>query len=102
METRTGCDKLLVNAHYPLSPIRVLTHLRILREHGAEKELSDGKTLINAIKSTPSVKTFLWSGIESVSKISHGKYTHVEHFDTKVCSCDVPLPRSCWPDELFD
>ncbi|KAJ9107079.1 hypothetical protein QFC20_003804 [Naganishia adeliensis] len=52
-------------------------------EHGAEKEISDGKILINAIKSTPSIKTFLWSGIESVSKISQGKYTHVQHFDTK-------------------
>ncbi|GHJ86534.1 hypothetical protein NliqN6_2936 [Naganishia liquefaciens] len=53
-------------------------------EHGAKKEIEDGKILINAIKQNLStIKTFIWSGLEPVRKISNGKYTHVEHFDTK-------------------
>ncbi|KAI5452805.1 hypothetical protein NCC49_000550 [Naganishia albida] len=52
-------------------------------EHGAEKEIADGKILIDAVKSTPGIKTFIWSGLEPSKEISHGKYTKVEHFDTK-------------------
>lgn len=56
------------------------------REHGAKKEIADGEILIDAIKTTPSIKTFIWSGLEPSSKISNGKFTKVEHFDTKVCT----------------
>jgi hypothetical protein len=52
-------------------------------EHGAAKEVEDGKRLTDAVKAG-GVKLFVWSGLEPVSKISKGKYTKVEHFDTKV------------------
>ncbi|KAJ9106020.1 hypothetical protein QFC19_003356 [Naganishia cerealis] len=52
-------------------------------EHGREKELADGRRLMDAAKQV-GTKTFYWSGLEPVSKITSGKYTKVEHFDTKV------------------
>ncbi|KAJ9125650.1 hypothetical protein QFC22_000612 [Naganishia vaughanmartiniae] len=51
-------------------------------EHGAEKEIADGKRLMDAAKEV-GTKTLYWSGLMPVSKISSGKYTKVEHFDTK-------------------
>ncbi|KAJ9116859.1 hypothetical protein QFC22_004516 [Naganishia vaughanmartiniae] len=53
-------------------------------EHGAETEIAHGKNMIEAVKANLStIKTFVWSGVENVSKVSGGKYTKVEHFDTK-------------------
>jgi hypothetical protein len=57
-------------------------------EHGAAKEIEDGKRLSDAVK-RGGVKLFIWSGLEPVSKVSKGKYTKVEHFDTKVCGGGV-------------
>ncbi|KAJ9115148.1 hypothetical protein QFC24_007059 [Naganishia onofrii] len=51
-------------------------------EHGAEKEIADGKRLMNAAKEV-GTKILYWSGLMPVSKITSGKYTKVEHFDTK-------------------
>ena len=52
-------------------------------EHGRQKELDDGKRLMDAVKSAGNKKLF-WSGLEPDKKVSNGKYTKVEHFDTKV------------------
>lgn len=38
---------------------------------------------MNAAKEV-GTKTLYWSGLMPVSKITSGKYTKVEHFDTKV------------------
>ncbi|KAG7529895.1 hypothetical protein FFLO_05343 [Filobasidium floriforme] len=51
-------------------------------EHGRSKELADGKRLMDAVKSA-GTKTVYWSGLMPVHKLSGGKYTKVEHFDTK-------------------
>lgn len=53
-------------------------------EHkSAEKEMTDGKAIINAAKDA-GVELLLWSGLESVSRISGGKLDKVHHFDSKV------------------
>ena len=52
-------------------------------EHGRSKELADGKRLMDAAKSAGTKKVY-WSGLMPVQKLSGGKYTKVEHFDTKV------------------
>jgi len=52
-------------------------------EHGREKEVADGRRLMDIVKSA-GVKKMYWSGLEPVSKVSNGKYTKVEHFDSKV------------------
>lgn len=44
---------------------------------------------MDAVKSAKNKKIF-WSGLEPVEKVSGGKYTKVEHFDTKV-GCIVAL-----------
>ncbi|KAL8279390.1 hypothetical protein RQP46_008202 [Phenoliferia psychrophenolica] len=60
------------------------------------KEIQDGKLLVDSAKEA-GVKLFVWSGLESVSKVSGGKYTKVLHFDTKATiteyarSSGVPL-----------
>ena len=71
----------LLSPRFSKTDIPVTPH----REHGAAAELQQGKNIIAAVKANLStVKTFIWSGIEHVSKVSGGKYTKVEHFDTKV------------------
>ena len=52
-----------------------------------EKEVGDGKRICDAALTTKdSLKTFLWSGLENISKGTNGKYKHVLHFDGKVCA----------------
>lgn len=60
------------------------THLSL------EKEVQEGKGLVDACKAA-GVKLFVWSGLEDVTKVSKGKYTHVLHFDGKV---RLPRPAS--------
>ncbi|KAJ7325562.1 hypothetical protein DFH08DRAFT_886891 [Mycena albidolilacea] len=48
----------------------------------SEREVSEGKLLIDAAKAT-GVKGIIWSGLVPVKKISSGKYTKVEHFNSK-------------------
>ncbi|KAJ7100522.1 NAD(P)-binding protein [Mycena epipterygia] len=47
-----------------------------------EKEIAEGKLLIDAAKAG-GVSRIVWSGLQSISKDSAGKYTHVWHFDSK-------------------
>ncbi|ORY57406.1 NmrA family transcriptional regulator [Leucosporidium creatinivorum] len=57
-------------------------------EHqSAEKELADGKAIIDAAKDA-GVELFIWSGLEPVSKISGGKLDKVHHFDSKAAITD--------------
>jgi len=64
-------------------------------EHGADKEIADGKRLMDAVKAA-GVKAIYWSGLPSVSEISGGRYTHVEHFDSKATvhkyAIDIGIP----------
>ncbi|GAM87539.1 hypothetical protein ANO11243_055650 [Dothideomycetidae sp. 11243] len=46
------------------------------------KEVANGKALFDAAKAA-GVKHFIWSALPHVSKLSDGKYTHVDHFDGK-------------------
>lgn len=47
-----------------------------------EKEISHGKAIVDACKFS-GVKHLVWSSLPNVSKLSNGKYRHVEHFDAK-------------------
>ncbi|KAJ7084956.1 NAD(P)-binding protein [Mycena epipterygia] len=47
-----------------------------------EKEVEEGKLLIDAAKAG-GVSRIVWSGLQSISEDSGGKYTHVWHFDSK-------------------
>ncbi|KAJ7479880.1 NAD(P)-binding protein [Mycena latifolia] len=47
-----------------------------------EKEVSEGKMLIDAAKAAGASRV-VWSGLVSFSKISGGKFVHVYHFDGK-------------------
>ncbi|KAJ7662898.1 NAD(P)-binding protein [Mycena rosella] len=47
-----------------------------------EKEISEGKMLIDAAKAA-GVERIVWSGLAATTKISRGKYPHVYHFDGK-------------------
>ncbi|KAJ7500933.1 NAD(P)-binding protein [Mycena galericulata] len=52
-------------------------------EHmNVEKEISEGKMLIDAAKAA-GVERIVWSGLTSPKKVSNGKLTHVQHFDGK-------------------
>lgn len=48
-----------------------------------DKEVADGKRIVDAVKKS-NVGLFLWSALENVTKVSGGKITGVEHFDSKV------------------
>jgi hypothetical protein len=54
----------------------------------ADKEIEDGKRIVDAAKAAGTVKQLIWSGLEPVKEISGGKFTGVGHFDSKV----RPLP----------
>ncbi|KAJ7084971.1 NAD(P)-binding protein [Mycena epipterygia] len=47
-----------------------------------EREVEEGKLLIDAAKAG-GVSRIVWSGLQSISADSGGKYTHVWHFDSK-------------------
>ncbi|KAJ6542599.1 NAD(P)-binding protein [Mycena capillaripes] len=47
-----------------------------------DREVAEGKAMVDAAKDA-NVGLLVWSGLESVSQISRGKYTHVDHFDSK-------------------
>ncbi|PRP82579.1 hypothetical protein PROFUN_04884 [Planoprotostelium fungivorum] len=47
-----------------------------------EKEVADGKRMADAAKAA-GVKHYIWSSLDSVEKITKGKYTKVHHFDGK-------------------
>ncbi|KAJ7290005.1 NAD(P)-binding protein [Mycena rebaudengoi] len=47
-----------------------------------QREIDEGKLLIDAVKSA-GVSRVVWSGLESPSKVSNGKYVNVLHFDGK-------------------
>lgn len=51
-------------------------------ESGGEKELENGKRVMDVAKAT-NVKRVFWSGLSNATKLSGGKYKHVEHFDGK-------------------
>ncbi|KAF8176862.1 NAD(P)-binding protein [Mycena galopus ATCC 62051] len=57
-------------------------------EHmNGEKEISEGKILVDAAKAA-GVKGIIWSGLPNVTKLSGGKYTHVQAFDGKAAVTD--------------
>ncbi|KAM0755446.1 NmrA-domain-containing protein, partial [Meredithblackwellia eburnea MCA 4105] len=47
-----------------------------------DKEAEQGKRLVDAAKAAQ-VKLLVWSGLEDITKASHGKYPHVAFFDSK-------------------
>ncbi|KAJ7289378.1 NAD(P)-binding protein, partial [Mycena rebaudengoi] len=47
-----------------------------------QREIDEGKLLIDAVKSA-GVSRVVWSGLESPSTVSNGKYVNVLHFDGK-------------------
>ncbi|KAF8170630.1 NAD(P)-binding protein [Mycena galopus ATCC 62051] len=46
------------------------------------REISEGKMLIDTAKAA-GVGLFIWSGLESIIKVSNGKYPNVHHFNGK-------------------
>ncbi|KAJ7180914.1 NAD(P)-binding protein [Mycena filopes] len=54
----------------------------------ADKEIAEGKMLIDAVKASGGVKGLVWSGLVPVTKMSGGKYTRVAHFDGKAVITD--------------
>ncbi|KAG8986478.1 hypothetical protein FRB95_007856 [Tulasnella sp. JGI-2019a] len=46
------------------------------------KELTEGKMFVDAAKEAK-VSLFVWSGIQNMTEVTGGKYTHVTHFDVK-------------------
>ncbi|KAJ9110420.1 hypothetical protein QFC19_001545 [Naganishia cerealis] len=65
---------------------------RKLEETGCEviqAELGNKDQVEHAVKGAEIVFTYIWSGTESVSKVSRGQYTKVEHFDTKAQLTDL-------------
>lgn len=46
------------------------------------KEIAEGKRYADAAKAV-GVRLLIWSGLFSVTELSHGKYTGGEHFDAK-------------------
>ncbi|KAJ7621248.1 NAD(P)-binding protein [Roridomyces roridus] len=52
-------------------------------EHGdKEKETAEGKLLVDAAKAG-GVKGIVWSGLPRVSEITSGKFTNVDHYESK-------------------
>jgi len=52
-------------------------------EHQSKvRDINDGKALVDAAKHV-NAKLLVWSGLSSVTDCSGGKYTKVEHFDSK-------------------
>ncbi|KAJ7172905.1 NAD(P)-binding protein [Mycena crocata] len=52
-------------------------------EHlNVQREVDEGKMLIDAAKAA-GVARVIWSGLNSIAKLSGGRYTHVYHFDGK-------------------
>ncbi|KAJ7146025.1 hypothetical protein C8R44DRAFT_690230 [Mycena epipterygia] len=47
-----------------------------------KREVAEGKMMVDAAKAS-GVSLLVWSGLDSVSDISKGKYLHVDHFDGK-------------------
>ncbi|GAO50400.1 hypothetical protein G7K_4526-t1 [Saitoella complicata NRRL Y-17804] len=47
-----------------------------------EQEIKDGKAIVDMAKECH-VSLLIWSSLDDVSKVSKGKYTHVDHFDGK-------------------
>ncbi|KAG8993760.1 hypothetical protein FRB94_006620 [Tulasnella sp. JGI-2019a] len=47
-----------------------------------EREIAEGKMYVDAAKAA-NIKLFIWSGLESISALSGGKYTNAIHFDSK-------------------
>jgi hypothetical protein len=67
------CDKQRVRTvTIPLSSI----------SHHSRQEIDEGKLLIDAVK-LAGVSRVVWSGLESPSTVSNGKYVNVLHFDGK-------------------
>ncbi|EJD43515.1 NmrA-domain-containing protein [Auricularia subglabra TFB-10046 SS5] len=48
----------------------------------AAREVAEGKLMVDAAKAV-GVKLFIWSGLESFSKATNGRFTRVVHFDGK-------------------
>ncbi|KAF7325086.1 NAD(P)-binding protein [Mycena kentingensis (nom. inval.)] len=49
-----------------------------------EREVAEGKLIVDAAKhSSPSLKLFIWSGIESVTELSGGRLSNAKFFDSK-------------------
>ncbi|KAJ7334653.1 NAD(P)-binding protein [Mycena albidolilacea] len=46
------------------------------------REVAEGKMLIDAAKAV-GIGLFIWSGLESIINVSHGKYPNVHHFNGK-------------------
>jgi len=76
IEDRSAIDEAFKGADIVFAVTDFWAHLN------KEKEVNDGKRLVDAAKAA-GVDLFVYSGLPSFSKISSGKYTHVDHFDGK-------------------
>lgn len=47
-----------------------------------EQEIAEGKLLVDTAKAV-GVKLLIWSGLESLTSLSGGKFSHAEFFDSK-------------------
>lgn len=56
-------------------------------------ELQQGKNIVNAAASVPSLKRFIWSSLSDATKWSKGKYKGVYHFDCKAHVVDFISER---------
>jgi uncharacterized protein YbjT (DUF2867 family) len=53
------------------------------RDMNVAREEAEGKAFVDAVAATPSVKKFVFSALEDVTKATGGKLTKVAHFDGK-------------------
>jgi uncharacterized protein YbjT (DUF2867 family) len=68
-------------------PLRVLQVVFLVtdfwRDMNVAREEAEGKAFVDAVAATPSVKKFVFSALEDVTKATGGKLTKVAHFDGK-------------------
>lgn len=67
-----------------------------LREWCFEKEVEQGKNIMDAVASVDSLDLFIWSTLSNASKWSNGKYKGVYHFDSKAVV--VEYLKSVYPE----
>ena len=59
-----------------------------LREWCFEKEVQQGKNIVDAVASVENLDLFVWSTLSHAAKWSKGKYKGVYHFDSKAAVVD--------------
>ncbi|KAG9001756.1 hypothetical protein FRB94_013688 [Tulasnella sp. JGI-2019a] len=76
VENREQAFKTFEGATYAFVVTNFWEHMQM------DREVAEGKMLVDAA-AYAKVKLLVWSGLESMIKVSNGKYKHVYHFDGK-------------------